>query len=119
MIIPHMVMQDFGRAAEPSAMPLIDEVSFIRIILNDWIRLASTFPKTKEKKNKFGVNTSELIEPPPPPPRRHTEIEKDPGTKSEGEDEPQQHGTTKKSLGRTPNHLTLRLAYEQNQFFRF
>lgn len=47
---------------------------------------------------------------PPPPPKRHGELERDPGTKSEGEDD-SQHGTIvpcKKSLGKTPNHLTLR-----------
>lgn len=47
---------------------------------------------------------------PPPPPKRHGELERDPGTKSEGEDD-SQHGNAipcKKSLGKTPNHLTLR-----------
>lgn len=42
---------------------------------------------------------------------QQSDIERmDPGTKSEGEEE-FQHGTmkTKASLGRTPNHLTLRL----------
>lgn len=39
--------------------------------------------------------------------RRHGEQEKDPGSKSEGEDDSQQ-GMVKKILGRTPNHLTLR-----------
>lgn len=39
--------------------------------------------------------------------RKFGEQEKDPGTKSEGEDDSQQ-GTVKKILGRTPNHLTLR-----------
>lgn len=58
--------------------------------------------------------------PPPPPPRRttttitttniHDHEKIDPGTKSEGEDD-SQTGTMPKSkatLGRTPNHLTLR-----------
>ena len=43
--------------------------------------------------------------------QQQSDIERmDPGTKSEGEEE-FQHGTikTKASLGRTPNHLTLRL----------
>lgn len=35
------------------------------------------------------------------------ENEKDPGTKSEGEEE-MPHIIVKKSLGRTPDHLTLR-----------
>lgn len=39
--------------------------------------------------------------------RKYGEQEKDPGTKSEGEEDSQQ-GTIKKILGRTPNHLTLR-----------
>lgn len=39
--------------------------------------------------------------------RKFGEQEKDPGTKSEGEEDSQQ-GTVKKILGRTPNHLTLR-----------
>lgn len=39
--------------------------------------------------------------------RKYGEHEKDPGTKSEGEEDSQQ-GTVKKTLGRTPNHLTLR-----------
>lgn len=44
----------------------------------------------------------------PEPPKRQMEPEKiDPGTKSEGEDD-SQHGTIKKTLGKTPNHLTLR-----------
>lgn len=42
-----------------------------------------------------------------PPIRKFGEQEKDPGTKSEGEEDSQQ-GTAKKILGRTPNHLTLR-----------
>lgn len=42
-----------------------------------------------------------------PPIRKFGEQEKDPGTKSEGEEDSQQ-GTVKKTLGRTPNHLTLR-----------
>lgn len=48
---------------------------------------------------------------PPPPPKRHypSETEKDPGVKSEGEDDSQMGTSTlKRSLGRTPNHLTLR-----------
>lgn len=45
-----------------------------------------------------------------PPKRKHGEQEKDPGCKSEGEDD-SQHGNVKKSLGRTPNHLTLRYGY--------
>lgn len=47
---------------------------------------------------------------PPPVPKRTTSeltTEKDPGNKSEGEDESLM-GQRSKSLGRTPNHLTLR-----------
>jgi T-lymphoma invasion and metastasis-inducing protein 1 len=47
---------------------------------------------------------------PPPVPKRTTSeltTEKDPGVKSEGEDESLM-GHRSKSLGRTPNHLTLR-----------
>lgn len=39
--------------------------------------------------------------------KKFGEPDKDPGTKSEGEEDSQQ-GIIKKSLGRTPNHLTLR-----------
>lgn len=48
-------------------------------------------------------------EPPPVPKRTTSELstEKDPGIKSEGEDESLM-GHRSKSLGRTPNHLTLR-----------
>lgn len=42
------------------------------------------------------------------PPKRSGEPEKDPGCKSEGEDDSQAGTSSKKSLGRTPNHLTLR-----------
>lgn len=61
-----------------------------------------------------------ILAPPPPPPRRttttitttniHDHDKIDPGTKSEGEDD-SHTGTMPKSkatLGRTPNHLTLR-----------
>lgn len=47
----------------------------------------------------------------PEPSKRHGDPERDPGTKSEGEEELQQGATSvpcKKSLGKTPNHLTLR-----------
>lgn len=44
--------------------------------------------------------------PPPPPPERDME-KSDPGSKSEGEDEPPVP-PHKRGLGRTPNHLTLR-----------
>lgn len=49
-------------------------------------------------------------EPPPVPKRTTSEItEKDPGVKSEGEDESQMSAHHRsKTLGRTPNHLTLR-----------
>lgn len=50
-------------------------------------------------------------EPPPVPKRTTSElssVEKDPGVKSEGEDESQISQHKSKSLGRTPNHLTLR-----------
>ncbi|XP_026328741.1 protein still life, isoform SIF type 1 isoform X5 [Hyposmocoma kahamanoa] len=42
--------------------------------------------------------------PPPPPPDTD---KSDPGSKSEGEDEPPQPPASKRGLGRTPNHLTL------------
>lgn len=45
------------------------------------------------------------------PSKRHGDHERDPGTKSEGEDDSQQGATAvpcKKLLGKTPNHLTLR-----------
>lgn len=54
---------------------------------------------------------SKISTEPPPPPKRHypSEIEKDPGVKSEGEEDSQTGTSTlKRSLGRTPNHLTLR-----------
>lgn len=64
-----------------------------------------------------------IAAPPPPPPRRttttitttniHDHEKIDPGTKSEGEDD-SQTGTMPKSkatLGRTPNHLTLRWVF--------
>ncbi len=47
-------------------------------------------------------------EPPPVPKRTTSELEKDPGVKSEGEDESQLSAHKSKTLGRTPNHLTLR-----------
>lgn len=50
-------------------------------------------------------------EPPPVPKRTTSElssVEKDPGVKSEGEDESQISAHKSKTLGRTPNHLTLR-----------
>lgn len=45
--------------------------------------------------------------------KRHGDPDRDPGTKSEGEDDSQQGAVAapvpcKKSLGKTPNHLTLR-----------
>lgn len=45
-------------------------------------------------------------DPPPVPKRTTSELEKDPGMKSENEDESGHHRS--KTLGRTPNHLTLR-----------
>lgn len=66
------------------------------------------------------MNNFSSLAPPPPPPRRttttitttniHDHDKIDPGTKSEGEDD-SHTGTMPKSkatLGRTPNHLTLR-----------
>lgn len=49
------------------------------------------------------------------PIRKYGEQEKDPGTKSEGEEDSQQ-GTIKKILGRTPNHLTLRYGITTHMF---
>lgn len=49
----------------------------------------------------------------PQPGKRHGENDRDPGTKSEGEEDTSLQGAVamvpcKKSLGKTPNHLTLR-----------
>jgi hypothetical protein len=49
--------------------------------------------------------------PPPPPPDAD---KAEPGSKSEGEDEPP-HPPAKRGLGRTPNHLTLRYQHMYGQ----
>ncbi|XP_031631068.1 protein still life, isoform SIF type 1-like isoform X3 [Contarinia nasturtii] len=54
----------------------------------------------------FRVRSKTVGDTADPPIRKYGEQEKDPGTKSEGEEDSQQ-GTIKKILGRTPNHLTL------------
>lgn len=54
---------------------------------------------------KFDTETNIKRGPPPPPPDTD---KSDPGSKSEGEDEPPQPPPSKRGLGRTPNHLTLR-----------
>lgn len=58
----------------------------------------------------FRIRSKTVGDEPPPVPKRTTSelsTEKDPGIKSEGEDE-SMLGHRSKSLGRTPNHLTLR-----------
>lgn len=58
----------------------------------------------------FRIRSKTVGDEPPPVPKRTTSelsTEKDPGVKSEGEDESLM-GHRSKSLGRTPNHLTLR-----------
>lgn len=58
----------------------------------------------------FRIRSKTVGDEPPPVPKRTTSelsTEKDPGVKSEGEDE-SLLGHRSKSLGRTPNHLTLR-----------
>lgn len=58
----------------------------------------------------FRIRSKTVGDEPPPVPKRTTSelsTEKDPGIKSEGEDESLM-GHRSKSLGRTPNHLTLR-----------
>lgn len=58
----------------------------------------------------FRIRSKTVGDEPPPVPKRTTSelsTEKDPGMKSEGEDE-SLLGHRSKSLGRTPNHLTLR-----------
>lgn len=59
----------------------------------------------------FRIRSKTVGDEPPPVPKRTTSelsTEKDPGIKSEGEDESSLMGHRSKSLGRTPNHLTLR-----------
>lgn len=59
----------------------------------------------------FRIRSKTVGDEPPPVPKRTTSelsTEKDPGIKSEGEDESLMLGHRSKSLGRTPNHLTLR-----------
>lgn len=59
----------------------------------------------------FRIRSKTVGDEPPPVPKRTTSelsTEKDPGIKSEGEDESMMMGHRSKSLGRTPNHLTLR-----------
>ncbi|XP_037046725.1 protein still life, isoforms C/SIF type 2 isoform X2 [Bradysia coprophila] len=63
-----------------------------------------------QTQHTFRSRSKTVGDEPPPPPKRHypSETEKDPGVKSEGEDDSQAGTSTlKRSLGRTPNHLTL------------
>lgn len=65
----------------------------------------------------FRIRSKTVGDEPPPVPKRTTSelsTEKDPGVKSEGEDE-SLHGHRSKSLGRTPNHLTLRYGDEDER----
>lgn len=57
--------------------------------------------------NGPAVQSGTFLSPDPPKFNKHGELEKDAGTKSEGEEE-LPHIIVKKSLGRTPDHLTLR-----------